>query len=41
MELSQMGDEAMDDFRKEFGMQESGLDRTIIVSYDLLDLISF
>ena len=36
-----MGDEAMDDFRKEFGMQKSGLDRTIIVSYELLDLISF
>jgi GTP-binding protein YchF len=41
MELSQMGDEAMDEFRKEFGMQESGLDRTVKVSYELLDLISF
>jgi ribosome-binding ATPase len=41
MELSQMGDDAMEDFRKEFGMQESGLDRTVIVSYELLDLISF
>jgi ribosome-binding ATPase len=41
MELSQMGDEAMAEFRKEFGMQESGLDRTIKVSYELLDLISF
>jgi GTP-binding protein YchF len=41
MELSQMGDEAMQEFRKEFGMQESGLDRTIKVSYELLDLISF
>jgi ribosome-binding ATPase len=41
MELSQMGDEAMAEFRKEFGMTESGLDRTIIVSYDLLDLVSF
>jgi GTP-binding protein YchF len=41
MELSQMGDEAMADFRKEFGMTESGLDRTIKVSYKLLDLISF
>jgi ribosome-binding ATPase len=41
MELSQMGEEAMDEFRKEFGMQESGLDRTIKVSYELLDLISF
>jgi len=41
MELSQMGDEAMADFRKEFGMTETGLDRTIKVSYELLDLISF
>jgi hypothetical protein len=41
MELSQMGDEAMADFRKEFGMTESGLDRTIKVSYELLDLVSF
>jgi GTP-binding protein YchF len=41
MELSQMGDEAMAEFRKEFGMQESGLDRTLKVSYELLDLISF
>jgi ribosome-binding ATPase len=41
MELAQMGDEAMEDFRKELGMQESGLDRTIKVSYELLDLISF
>ena len=41
MELSQMGDEAMTEFRKEFGMTESGLDRTIKVSYELLDLISF
>ena len=41
MELAQLGDEAMEDFRKELGMQESGLDRTIKVSYELLDLISF
>jgi ribosome-binding ATPase len=41
MELSQMGDEGMEEFRKEFGMQETGLDRTIKVSYELLDLISF
>ncbi len=41
MELSQMGDEAMQEFRKEFGMEESGLDRTIKVSYELLELISF
>jgi ribosome-binding ATPase len=41
MELSQMGDEAMEEFRKEFGMEESGLNRAIKVSYELLDLISF
>jgi GTP-binding protein YchF len=41
MELSQMGDEGMEEFRKEFGMQETGLDRTIKVSYELLDLVSF
>ena len=41
MELSQMGEEAMEDFRKELGMAESGLDRTIKVSYELLDYISF
>jgi GTP-binding protein YchF len=41
MELSQMGEEAMQEFRKEFGMEESGLDRTIRESYALLELISF
>jgi ribosome-binding ATPase len=41
MELSQMGDDAIKEYREEFGMQESGLDRTIKVSYELLDLISF
>jgi ribosome-binding ATPase YchF (GTP1/OBG family) len=41
MELSQMDNEAMEDFRKELGMTESGLDRTIQVSYELLDYISF
>jgi ribosome-binding ATPase len=41
MELSQMGDEAMEEFRKEFGMEDSGLNRAIKVSYELLDLISF
>ncbi len=41
MELAQMGDEAMEEFRKELGMTESGLDRTIRVSYELLDYISF
>jgi ribosome-binding ATPase len=41
MELSQMGGEAMEDFRKELGMAETGLDRTIKVSYELLDYISF
>ncbi|HSW58909.1 MAG TPA: redox-regulated ATPase YchF [Dehalococcoidales bacterium] len=41
MELSQMEDDAMQEFRQELGMTESGLDRTIRVSYELLDYISF
>jgi GTP-binding protein YchF len=41
MELSQLGEEATEEFRKEFGMQESGLERTIKLSYELLDFISF
>lgn len=41
MELAQLGEEAIEEYRQEFGMQESGLERTIKVSYELLDLISF
>jgi ribosome-binding ATPase len=41
MELSQMDDDAREEFRQELGMTETGLDRTLRVSYDLLDYISF
>lgn len=40
-ELVQLDDEAAAEFRKEFGVKESGLDRLIKVSYELLGLISF
>ena len=41
MELAQLDDSAADEFRAGFGMMESGLDRTIKLSYELLGLISF
>ena len=41
MELTQLDDSAAEEFRAEFGMSESGLDRTIKLSYELLGLISF
>ncbi len=41
MELSQLDDEAAEECRVEFGLTESGLDRTIKTSYELLGLISF
>ena len=41
MELSQLDDEAAKSFRAEFGIAESGLERVIKLSYELLDLISF
>jgi ribosome-binding ATPase len=41
MELAQLDDSAAEEFRAEFGMSESGLDRTIKLSYELLGLISF
>jgi len=41
MELTQLDDSAAEEFRSEFGMTESGLDRTIKLSYELLGLISF
>jgi len=41
MELSQLDDSAAEEFRADFGMSESGLDRTIKSSYELLGLISF
>jgi GTP-binding protein YchF len=41
MELTQLDDSAAAEFRSEFGIKESGLDRTIKLSYELLGLISF
>jgi len=41
MELAQLDDSAAEGFRAEFGIKESGLDRTIKASYGLLGLISF
>jgi len=41
MELTQLDNSAAEGFRAEFSMRESGLDRTIKLSYELLGLISF
>ena len=41
MELAQLNNSAAETFRTEFGMAESGLNRTIKLSYELLGLISF
>ncbi|MCL0092049.1 DUF933 domain-containing protein, partial [Dehalococcoidales bacterium] len=41
MELAQLDDKTAEGFRTEFGMRESGLDRSIKLSYQLLGLISF
>lgn len=41
MELAQLDDSAAEGFRTEFGIGESGVDRTIKLSYELLGLISF
>ena len=41
MELTQLDNSAAEKFRTEFGMKESGLDRAIKLSYELLGLISF
>jgi len=41
MELTQLDNNAAEEFRAEYGIKESGLDRTIKLSYELLDLITF
>ena len=41
MELTQLDESVAEGFRAEFGMRESGLDRSIKLSYELLGLISF
>ena len=40
-ELAQLDNSAAEGFRAEFGIEESGLNRTIKLSYELLGLISF
>jgi len=41
MELAQLDDAAAEELRAEYGMTESGVDRIIKLSYELLGLISF
>jgi GTP-binding protein YchF len=41
MELAQLEDSAARDFRADYGLEESGLARTIGISYELSDLITF
>ncbi|MFC1897554.1 redox-regulated ATPase YchF [Chloroflexota bacterium] len=41
MELAQLDNSAAEGFRAEFSIKESGIDRTIKLSYELLGLISF
>lgn len=40
-ELAELSDEDAKEYRKDLGFQESGLDKLIIASYKLLDLITF
>jgi ribosome-binding ATPase YchF (GTP1/OBG family) len=41
MELAQMEEDEASEFREEFGLKESGLERTIKASYELSGLITF
>jgi ribosome-binding ATPase YchF (GTP1/OBG family) len=41
MELTQLDGEAAEEFRSEYGLTESGADRIIRLSYELLGLITF
>ena len=41
MELTQLDDETKETWRAEFGLTESGLDRVVRLSYELLGLVSF
>jgi GTP-binding protein YchF len=41
MELAQLDDSAAREFREEYGIKESGLERTIKASYELSDLITY
>jgi len=41
MELAQLDENAAREFRREYGLKESGLERTIKMSYELSDMITF
>jgi GTP-binding protein YchF len=41
MEMAQLDDASADEFRAEYGIKESGLDRVVKTSYELLGLITF
>jgi ribosome-binding ATPase YchF (GTP1/OBG family) len=41
MELAQLEKEAAAEFRNDYGLQESGLERTVRASYELADLVTF
>lgn len=41
MELAQLEETAAQEFRNEYGLKESGLERIIKISYKLLDMITF
>ena len=41
MELTQLDDEEKQEFRQEFGIRDSGLQRLVQVGYDILGLITF
>jgi GTP-binding protein YchF len=41
MELAQLEEKAAQDFRQEYGLKESGLERTVKTSYELADLVTF
>jgi GTP-binding protein YchF len=41
MELVQLDEKATQEFRSEYGLKESGLERTVKMSYELSDLITF
>jgi GTP-binding protein YchF len=41
MELAQLESEAAAEFRADYGLEESGLERTVRASYELADLVTF
>ncbi|MGD0779204.1 MAG: redox-regulated ATPase YchF [Dehalococcoidales bacterium] len=41
MELAQLEEKAAQEFRREYGLKESGLERTVKMSYELADMMTF